>query len=132
MLNRIILTGRLTRDPELKHTPNGIAVATFSLAVSRDYKDKVTGETPVDFIDVVAWRNIGEVVSKYFTKGKMAVVEGRLQMRDWIDKDGNKRRTAEVVASSIYFAESPNVQKPVMATNTLKEYEPEPVNELPF
>ena len=106
MLNRIILSGRLTRDPELRHTPSGIPVASFSLAVNRDFKDKATGETPVDFIDIVAWRHTGEFAANYFAKGSMAVVEGRLQIRDWTDRDGGRRRTAEVVASNIYFGGS--------------------------
>ena len=106
MLNRIILMGRLTRDPELRHTGNGTAVASFSLAVDRDFRDKASGQKATDFIDVVAWRQTGEFVAKYFQKGRMAVVEGRLQMRDWQDRDGNKRRTAEVVADNVYFADS--------------------------
>ena len=104
MLNKIILMGRLTRDPELRHTQTGTAVASFSLAVDRDFKDKATGDRTTDFIDVVAWRQTGEFVSRYFTKGRMAVVEGRLQIRDWTDKDGGKRRSAEVIADGIYFA----------------------------
>ena len=106
MLNRIILMGRLTRDPELRHTGSGTAVASFSLAVERDFRDKTSGQRTTDFIDIVAWRQTGEFVSKYFTKGRMAVVEGRLQMRDWQDRDGNKRRSAEVVADNVYFADS--------------------------
>lgn len=106
MLNRIILMGRLTRDPELRHTSTGTAVASFSLAVERDFRDKASGQKTTDFIDVVAWRQTGEFVSKYFQKGRMAVVEGRLQMRDWQDRDGNKRRSAEVVADNVYFADS--------------------------
>ncbi len=106
MLNRIILMGRLTRDPELRHTQSGTAVASFSLAVDRDFKSRSDGERQTDFIDIVAWRQTGEFVSKYFTKGRMAVVEGRLQIRDWTDKDGNKRRSAEVVADNIYFGDS--------------------------
>ena len=106
MLNRIILMGRLTRDPELRHTQTGTAVASFTLAVDRDFKDRNSGERATDFIDVVAWRQTGEFVSRYFTKGRMAVVEGRLQMRDWTDKDGNKRRAAEVVADNVYFGDS--------------------------
>ena len=98
MLNRIILMGRLTRDPELRHTQSGTAVASFSLAVDRDFKSRDSGEKTTDFIDVVAWRNTAEFVSKYFAKGRMAVVEGRLQIRDWTDRDGGKRRSAEVVA----------------------------------
>ena len=106
MLNRIILTGRLTRDPELRHTQTGTAVASFSLAVDRDFRNRDSGEKGVDFIDVVAWRNTAEFVSKYFTKGRMAVVEGRLQIRDWTDREGGKRRSAEVVADNIYFGDS--------------------------
>ena len=106
MLNRITLMGRLTRDPELRHTQSGVAVASFSLACDRDFKDKATGEKATDFIDVVAWRQTGEFVSKYFTKGRMAVVEGRLQLRDWTDKEGNKRRSAEIVADNVYFGDS--------------------------
>ncbi len=106
MLNKIFLMGRLTRDPELRRTQTGTPVASFSLAVDRDFKDKSTGERTTDFIDVVAWRQTAEFVSRYFTKGRMAVVEGRLQIRDWTDKDGGKRRTAEVIADNIYFGDS--------------------------
>lgn len=106
MLNKIFIMGRLTRDPELRRTQSDTPVASFSLAVDRDFKDKSTGERTTDFIDVVAWRQTGEFVSRYFTKGRMAVVEGRLQIRDWTDKDGNKRRTAEVVADNVYFGDS--------------------------
>ncbi|MCD7947729.1 MAG: single-stranded DNA-binding protein [Oscillospiraceae bacterium] len=106
MLNRIILMGRLTRDPELRHTQTGTPVASFSLAVERDFKDKQTGEKTTDFIDIVAWRQTAEFVSRFFTKGRMAVVEGRLQIRDWNDKEGNKRRSAEIVADNIYFGDS--------------------------
>ena len=106
MLNRIILMGRLTRDPELRHTQTGTPVASFSLAVDRDFKDKTTGEKSTDFIDIVAWRQTAEFVSRFFTKGRMAVVEGRLQLRDWTDRDGNKRRSAEVVADNVYFGDS--------------------------
>ncbi len=106
MLNRIILMGRLTRDPELRRTQSGTAVASFSLAVDRDFADKATGNRPTDFIDIVAWRNTAEFVSRYFSKGRMAVVEGRLQIRDWQDRDGNRRRSAEVVADNIYFGDS--------------------------
>ena len=105
MLNKIILMGRLTRDPELRRTGSGTAVTSFSLAVDRDFKSQ-SGEKETDFIDVVAWRNTAEFVSKYFTKGRMAIVEGRLQIRDWTDKDGGKRRTAEVVADNVYFGDS--------------------------
>ena len=106
MLNRIILMGRLTRDPELRHTQQGVPVASFSLAVDRDFKGRDGGERATDFIDVVAWRGTAEFVSKYFAKGRMAVVEGRLQIRDWTDKDGNKRRSAEVIADNMYFGDS--------------------------
>lgn len=106
MLNKIIIMGRLTRDPELRHTQSGTAVASFSLAVDRDFKDKTTGEKSTDFIDVVAWRNSAEFVSRYFTKGRMAVVEGRLQIHAWQDRDGNKRRSAEVIADNVYFGDS--------------------------
>ena len=106
MLNHITIMGRLTRDPELRHTQTGTAVASFTLAVDRDFKDKATGDCTTDFIDVVAWRQTGEFVSRYFTKGRMAVVDGRLQLRDWTDKDGNKRRSAEVIANNVYFGDS--------------------------
>jgi len=98
--------GRLTRDPELRRTQTGTPVASFTLAVDRDFKDKSTGERTTDFIDVVAWRQTGEFVSRFFTKGRMAVVEGRLQIREWTDKEGNKRRSAEVVADNVYFGDS--------------------------
>ena len=106
MLNHIVIMGRLTRDPELRHTQSGTPVATFRMAVDRDFKDKNTGERATDWIDVVAWRGTGEFVSRYLSKGRLAVVEGRLQMRDWTDKDGNRRTTAEVVADNVYFADS--------------------------
>lgn len=104
-LNRINVMGRLTRDPELRRTQNGTAVTSFTLAVDRDFKN-ADGTKDTDFIDVVAWRNTAEFVSKYFSKGRMAVVEGRLQLRDWTDKDGNKRRSVEIIANSVYFADS--------------------------
>lgn len=106
MLNHITIMGRLTRDPELRRTGSGTAVANFTVAVDRDYTGKENGEKETDFIDVVAWRQTGEFVSKYFTKGRMAVVDGRLQIRSWNDKEGNKRRTAEVVADRVYFGDS--------------------------
>ena len=105
MLNRIIVMGRMTRDPELRRTNSGTAVASFTVAVDRDFKSQ-SGEKETDFIDVVAWRNTAEFASKYFSKGRMAVVEGRLQIRDWTDKDGYKRRCAEIVADSVYFGDS--------------------------
>jgi len=106
MLNHIVLMGRLTRDPELRRTGSGVAVASFTLAVDRDFGSRDSGEKETDFIDIVAWRNTAEFVSKYFTKGRMAVVSGRLQIRNWNDKDGNKRRSAEVVADNVYFGDS--------------------------
>ena len=104
MLNHIVIMGRLTRDPELRYTQSQIPVASFRLAVDRDFGRGEEKQT--DFIDCVAWRQTGEFVSKYFQKGSMAVVSGRLQMRDWTDKDGNKRTSAEVVADNVYFGES--------------------------
>ena len=106
MLNHIVIMGRLTRDPELRRTGSGIAVASFTVAVDRDFGGREGGEKETDFIDCVAWRQTGEFVSKYFTKGRMIVVSGRLQIRSWTDKDGNKRRTAEVVADNVYFGDS--------------------------
>ena len=104
MLNRIIVMGRLTRDPELRHTQSGTAVCSFSIACDRNYtKDE---EKKTDFIDIVAWRGTAEFVSKYFAKGRMIVVDGSLQNRDWTDKDGNKRRSAEVIADNVYFGDS--------------------------
>lgn len=106
MLNHIVIIGRLTDDPRLSQTQAGAPVANFTLAVGRDFKDKNTGERGTDFIDVVAWRSTAEFVSRYFTKGRMAAVEGRLEIQIWTDKDGNKRRSAHVVADNIYFADS--------------------------
>ena len=106
MLNHIVLMGRLTRDPELRRTGTGVAVATFSIAVDRDFANSATGERETDFIDIVAWRSTAEFVSKYFAKGRMAVVSGRLQIRNWNDKEGNKRRSAEVIADNVYFGDS--------------------------
>ena len=106
MLNRIDIMGRLVRDPELRHTQSQTPVASFTLAVDRDFGNRDGGERQTDFIDCVAWRQTAEFVSKYFTKGSMAVVSGRLQIRDWTDRDGGKRRSAEVVVDNIYFGES--------------------------
>ena len=106
MLNHIVIMGRLTRDPELRRTGSGVAVASFTVAVDRDFGNRENGERETDFIDCVAWRQTGEFVSKYFTKGRMAVVSGRLQIRNWTDKEGNKRRSAEVVADNVYFGDS--------------------------
>ena len=106
MLNHITIMGRLTRDPELRRTGSGIAVASFSLAVDRDFPNKETGEKETDFIDCVAWRQTGEFVSKYFTKGRMAVVSGRLQIRKWKNDQGENRYSTEVVAENVYFGDS--------------------------
>ena len=134
MLNRIILMGRLTRDPELRKTGNGTAVTSFTLAVDRDYKPQ-DGERETDFIDVVAWRGTGEFVSKYFSKGRMAVVEGRLQVRDWTDKNGNKRRNTEVIADNVYFGDSKKVSEsdtPAEPSGEIRELPDEEKGELPF
>lgn len=106
MLNRITVMGRLVRDPELRRTQNNIPVCSFSVACDRDVKDKATGERSTDFIDIVAWRSTAEFVSKYLSKGRMAVIDGRLQLRDWTDREGNKRRSAEVYADNVYFGDS--------------------------
>lgn len=106
MLNTIVIMGRLTRDPELRYTQNQTPVASFTLAVDRDFSGRDGAEKQTDFIDCVAWRSSAEFISKYFSKGRMAVVAGRLQLRDWTDKDGNKRRSAEVVSDHIYFGDS--------------------------
>lgn len=115
MLNHITIMGRLVRDPELRYTQNQTPVASFTVAVDRDFSGRDGGEKQTDFIDCTAWRGTAEFVNKYFAKGSMAVVSGRLQMRDWTDKDGNKRRNAEVVAENIYFGES---KKPDAAPQT--------------
>lgn len=112
MLNRIVLMGRLTRDPELRFTENTVPCASFSLAVERDFSDRSSGQKQTDFIDCVAWRKPAEFVTKYLKKGSMAIVSGRLQIRTWQDKDGNNRRTAEVIADSIYFGESKKADAP--------------------
>jgi len=120
-MNQIVIMGRLTRDPELRHTPSGVAVASFSLAVDRGFTPKDGGERQTDFIDCVAWRNTAEFVSKYFTKGQMAAVSGRLQIRDWNDKDGNKRKSAEVVADNIYFTESKKSREASLSTSDTRD-----------
>ena len=106
MLNHITIMGRLTHDPELRYTQSQTPVASFTLAVDRDFGSRDGGEQQTDFIDCVAWRQTAEFVSKYFQKGSMAVVSGRLQIRDWTDREGGKRRSAEVVVDNIYFGES--------------------------
>lgn len=131
MLNKIFIMGRLTRDPELRRTQGGNAVTSFALAVNRDFKS-ADGTKETDFIDVVAWRNTAEFAAKYFTKGRMAVVEGRLQMRDWTDKEGNKRRIAEVVADNIYFGDSKREDAPAgNSAPTFEEIEDDG-GDLPF
>lgn len=124
MLNHITIMGRLTRDPELRRTGSGLAVASFTVAVDRDWPNKETGEKETDFIDCVAWRQTGEFVSKYFTKGSIIVVSGRLQIRSWVDKDGNKRKTAEIVADNVYFGES----KKRDTSTTVNNYYTAPTN----
>ena len=104
MLNHITIMGRLTRDPEMRRTGSGVAVTSFTIACDRDFGQN--GEKETDFIDITAWRNTAEFVSKYFAKGRMAVVSGRLQIRSWTDKDGNKRKSAEVVADNVYFGDA--------------------------
>ena len=132
MLNRIVLMGRLTRDPELRHTGNGTAVASFSLAVDRDFKSQ-SGEKETDFVDIVAWRSTADFVSKYSIKGRMAVVEGRLQIRDWTDKDGGKRRSAEVVAEHVYFGDSTRSESDTPpASGDFREIPEDEEGELPF
>lgn len=132
MLNHIVLMGRLTRDPELRHTGSGLAVASFSLAVDRDYKGQ-SGEKETDFVDIVAWRSTADFVSKFFTKGRMAVVEGRLQIRDWKDKDGNNRRSAEVVAEHVYFGDSKRSESDTPpASGDFREISEDEEGELPF
>ena len=106
MLNHITVMGRLTRDPELRRTGSGVAVTNFTVAVDRDFADKQSGEKETDFIECVAWRSTAEFVDKYFSKGRMAVVSGRLQMRKWTDNNGNNRVTAEIVADNVYFGDS--------------------------
>ena len=122
MLNKVVLMGRLTKDPELRRTGSGTAVTSFSLACDRDFKSK-SGDKDTDFIEVVAWKNTAEFVSKYFSKGRMAVVDGRLQIRDWTDKAGNKRITAEIVADNVYFADS---KRDSDSAYNAREYEKNP------
>lgn len=111
MLNKVFMQGRLVADPELRRTQNGVAVSSFRIAVDRDFKDK-SGERQADFVNVIAWRSTGEFVSKFFSKGRMAIVEGKLQTRSYEDRDGNKRTATEVVADNIYFGDSKRDQEP--------------------
>lgn len=122
MLNHIVIMGRLVRDPELRTTQSGNSVTGFTLAVDRDFKDKDSGEKGVDFIEAVAWRQTAEFVCKYFSKGRMAIVEGRLQIREWKDKDGNNRRTAEIVAENVYFGDSKRETDGVNAASNSPAY----------
>ena len=132
MLNHVVLLGRLTRDPELRTTNSGVSVATFSVAVDRAYKD-ASGERGVDFIDIVAWRNTAEFAARYFQKGQLAAVEGRLQIRDWTDTDGHKRRAAEVVAQNIYFAgQKPQAQAGADHAGEFAPIDGDDGEELPF
>jgi single-strand DNA-binding protein len=108
MLNKVLIMGRLTKTPELKQTGNGVSVTSFSIAVDRDFKDKQTGEKATDFIDCVAWRGTADFVAKYFTKGRMAVVDRKIQVRDWMHKEANKRKATEVIADNVYFGDSKN------------------------
>ena len=133
MLNNVIIMGRLTRDPELRRTQGGTAVTSFTMAVDRDFKSQ-SGEKETDFIDVVAWRNTGEFAAKYLAKGRMAAVEGRIQVRDWQDKDGNRRKSVEVVADNVYFADSKRDSKP-QESRTVDEQEFDEIEDdgdLPF
>lgn len=145
MLNHIVIMGRLTRDPELRYTPSQTPVASFTLAVDRDYSSREGGEKQTDFIDCVVWRSTAEFVSNYFQKGSMAVVSGRLQLRDWTDREGGKRRSAEVNVDNIYFGESkrdrdnsvngyaaPANTQPMSQRQTFTELEDEDDGELPF
>ena len=122
MLNKVFLMGRITRDPELRRTGNGVAVTSFTVAVDRDFGKDESGEKVTDFIDCVAWRQTGEFVNKYFGKGRMIVVCGQLQIRGWTDKDGNKRRSAEVNADQVYFGDSKSDAKSAPATQAEPEY----------
>ena len=121
MLNKIFIMGRLTRDPELRRTQAGISMASFTLAVDRDYKAQ-DGSRQADFIDVQAWRHTADFVSRYFVKGRMAVVEGRLEIRDWTDKDGNKRHSAVVVAEQVYFGDSKKAEEAPAAQAAPQDY----------
>lgn len=130
MLNHITIMGRLVADPELRYTPANIPAASFRLAVDRDFKDRETGERKADFINVVAWRSAAEFVARNFSKGRMAVVDGRLQIRDYTDRDGNRRTIAEVVANNVYFADSKREAVPERPGDGFHEVEDD--GELPF
>lgn len=132
MLNQIVIMGRLGKDPELRRTQSGVAVATFNVAVDRDFKDKATGQRATDWITCVAWRSTAEFVEKYFAKGSQVLVAGRLQMRDWTDKDGNKRISAEVQAENVYFAgaKTEGGQRELPEFEVMDDDDPDP--DLPF
>lgn len=134
MLNKVFMQGRLVADPELRHTPNGVAVASFRIAVDRDFKDKA-GERQADFVNVITWRATAEFVSKFFSKGRMAIVEGKLQSRNYEDKDGNKRYALEVVADNVYFGDSKkdqaNEKEPEFQPPQFTEYQDDD-GDLPF
>jgi single-strand DNA-binding protein len=138
-LNHIDIMGRMVRDPEMRRTASGIACVSFTLAVDRDFKGQGS-EKETDFIDCTAWRNTAEFVEKYFSKGRMAVVSGRLQMRKWTDKEGNKRTSAEIVADNVYFGDSKNAASDSASAVTVPvAYMPQDFNmldgedgELPF
>lgn len=134
MLNHITIMGRMTKDPELRRTGSGVAATSFTLAVDRDIANKESGERETDFIDCVAWRGTGEFVAKYFNKGSMAVVSGRLQVRNWTDKEGNKRRSAEVVADSVYFGDSKKSDGNAQQTKAANDFQQiqVPDAQLPF
>lgn len=125
MLNHIVIMGRLAKDPELRRTQTGTPVASFRLAVERDFKDKTSGERITDWIDVTAWSYTAEFVSRYFTKGRMAVVSGRLQTRDWTDKNGIKRTSAEIVADSVYWGDSRREGDSQSAAEAAPAYQPQ-------
>lgn len=112
MLNHIVIMGRLTRDPEIRTTEGGVSVASYTVAVDRDFADKKSGEKQTDFFDCVSWRQQAEFIGKFFRKGSMIVVEGRMQFRDWTDKDNAKRKSAEIAASNVYFGESGKKNQP--------------------
>ena len=132
MLNNVTLQGRLVADPELRHTQNGTPVASFRLAVDRDYKSQTTGKRETDFFNCVAWRGAADFVTKYFPKGRMALVEGRLQMREYTDRDGNRRYTTEVVVGSIYFCDSKRDFAPSAPSSTEWSELEDDDGELPF
>lgn len=132
MLNHITIMGRLVADPELRYTPSNIPTASFRLAVDRDFKARETGERKADFINVVTWRSTAEFVARNFSKGRMAVVDGRLQIRDYTTKDGNRQFIAEVVANNVYFADSKREASPERPGDGFHEVEDEDDGELPF